>query len=512
MTPEANRALLTEYLLREARKDPAVFNRLVHRDDRTGEPWDTQPFHREWLDAIEADDWEFDPDGNPIVRLVIFAPAGHGKSQQIARSWIERKLGSATLEDRPIPRTAILSNVVGQAEKRVTLIRKDIESNKRMHAVYPKLRRSAAGTWTTTELMLDAENPTMDPHIQAVGLHGAILGARLDVGVVDDPCDFENTWTDAQRKKALAWYRSSFESRFDGRGIIVVIMTSWNEGDLGHALVRDHGYKGITYSACDENFENILWESRYPENVLRGIMARMGPIEFARTMRNKIMDDSFRRIQMSWIQKCLDRGLGVPPDVKPEGATMTICGVDPSGKKKKSSDLWAFTPFSVMPNGDRHLINCFTDRMTSPEGREEVGRIWRLCNPVFYVEDNGVQVWFKQEIVHSTAIPVKGLTTTVAKWDPATGVESIGIELFNAKWIIPSVWDENMKKSVAATRGLQMLVDQMSSFEHGAHTGDGLMSLYVGRCGVLEEEACKVNDYSDIGISAGNTQSNIWSP
>ena len=482
------RLAMAELGIREARKDIGAFNLLVYRNE-DGQPWETTSFQREWHDLIADHDWPLDQDGEPIVRLVIFAPAGHGKTGQIARSWITRCVG-----ENPNKHAAILCNEHSAAKKRLLAIREDIENNARLLAVYPKLRRHPRQPWTDSALYCDRDVASVDPTLQAVGIHGALIGARLHYGVMDDPSDMENTATVAQRKKTIRWINSTFVSRFDSRGQIVCIMTSWDEDDVGHLLIKEYGWKGVRYEACDENFENLLWPERFDADALRRLHSgegAVGPVEFARQYRNVIMDDTFRRIKMEDIQKALDRGLGIQPGEKPNGAVATICGVDPAGgRSKRKGDFSALFTFSVMPNGDRCVIDAELDRITSPELRRKIETKWNLWSPLIVAESNGVQIWLEQEVVVSSAVQIMSIDTGKEKWDPATGVESIGIELHNGKWVIPSVEGAG-GRAVPATPGLQAWVDQMANFEINSHTGDLLMASYIGRCKAREIERNK---------------------
>jgi len=502
-----DREALVRTLVRRARTDPAVFNSLVYRDSRTGKPWQMQPFQREWEDAISAQDWLLDPDGKPIIRLVIFAPAGHAKTECIARSWLTRQIAS-----NPNAKAAILCNEQSAAVDRLMAIRRDIESNPRLKAIYPDLNPDPAGKWQDRELFCAGAVNAKDPTLQALGIGGAVIGARLDVGVVDDPCDFENTWTAAQREKSLSWYLATFESRFDGRGRIVVIMTSWDEEDLGHQLVARHGYRMMRYEACDADFGNILWPERFSGELLRQMAARMGPVEFARQMRNIIMDDSFRRIKEEWVKKGLDRGRGIPAGVVPAGAICTITALDPAGgKHKRKGDLSSFFTASLMPNGDRHLVEVDSGRMTSPELKKAIGRKHDAYRSLIGVEDNGVQDWLRQDVAENTSIPIVGRGTTADKWDPATGVESIGLELYNGKWIIPSLLDANGIVR-PATAEIGEWIREMLGFQLGAHTGDRLMASYIWRCIAREEETRQRKRIGGIRVGVGMTQSSPWRP
>jgi len=480
---EPDRDILEAWLLETARRDISAYNRLVYRTEE-GCPWETTDFQREWHEIIDKYD-----------RVVLFAPAGHGKSEQIARSWITRQMA-----ENPNQHGAILCNELGAAKKRLITIREDIETNTRLQAVYPALQRHPSMPWTDAMLYCARDIVSKDPSLQAVGLHGAVIGARLHFGAIDDPCDFENTWTAAQREKALKWILSTFVTRFDGRGKIVVIITTWHKDDVGHCLVRDYGWKGFRYEACDETFGNILWPERFTEEILRNIHSgegAIGEVEFSRTYRNRVMDDSFRRIQWEWIKTALMRGRGVKPGVRPEGAIFCATGLDPAGGKKKAEgrgDLCAFFTGAVFANGDRQVVHVEADRMTSPEMKQRIAAHHHQFGSKIRVEDNGVQVWLVQDVVQDTAIPIVGSTTTAKKWDPYTGVESIGIEMQQGKWIIPSTPDGLR----GATPEIRAWIDEMLHFQIGAHTGDRLIASYLFRKEAREQESGQIAELPDI--------------
>jgi hypothetical protein len=395
------------------------------------------------------------------------------------------------------------------------LVGQDIKTNEAYRAIHPHVLMEDRADWWKIDsdkgFIVRRDVSSKDPTVQAVGLHGALLGSRLDWAVIDDPCDMENTWTAGQREKALKWILSTVISRFDGKGKIVVIQTSWHEDDIGHALAAKHGFHLVRYEACDDNFKNILWPERYDEQGLRLMHATgLGPVEFSRTMRNLIMSDEFRRIKYEWIEQALLRGRNVQVGSVPPGAKYLVCGLDPaSGKKKKEGrgDFSAFFVLAVFPNGDRQVVDLLAGRMTSPEMKEHIKAFFSKYQCKIAVEDNSTQDWLRQEVVASTAIPIVGRTTGTNKWDPGTGVESIGLELQNGKWIIPAT-----PEGQPATEELRLWIHEMLTFQIGAHTGDRLMASYIARNVAREEESRQESTMDGIVLPGTDlTQPGRWS-
>ena len=491
---------IEDTLIEAARQHVSIFNALCYTD-REGEPWQTAPFQQEWHDIVDQHN-----------RVVILAPAGHAKTSQIVRSWITRHIAK-----HPSQNGAIISNVLRQASKRLMLLEEDILTNPNVQAVYPHLRperrKGYEDKWTDYDMTIERPFSSTDPTIQARGIGGELVGSRLDWAAVDDPNDRENTRTEYQRVQTMDWIKSTLLTRFrPGQGKIVVVATSWHEDDVAHTLVRDHGFHLVRYEACDENFQNILWPEQFTEEMLRyAYDFELLPIEFSRTLRNRILDDSFNRIKREYIDKCLRRGVGVEYGVAPTGALFTITGIDPASGRQKRSDLCSFFTFAVFANGDRQVVDIQSGRMPLPEMVEAVKTKHHAFNSLQAVESNGVQIWLEQQVGHETAIPIKGSDTGDDKWDPATGVESIALELYQGKWIIPAVLDQNGNIKPAAPE-IAEWVKEMQQFQLGAHTGDRLMACYVGRKVAREEEGRQARRLSGIRVGTGQTQANPWRP
>lgn len=457
---KADRKACLAYLITRAREDVAVFNWLCFKD-KQGNRWETQPFQLEWHRLIDQYD-----------RLVILAPIGHGKTEQIARSWVLRRLGLY-----PDETGAIVSNTYLQAVKRVRQIAEDIKTNEALHLIFPGLkpeeRPGYVQKWTEAEIIVERNYTSKDPSVQAMGLHGALLGARLDWVVLDDPCDQENTRTAKQREKDLNWVVSTLLSRLGEKSKMVVIQTAWHEDDIGHSLARDHGFHLVRYEACDERFQNRLWKS---EEYLRRAYKDLGEREWNRALRNIIISDSFARIKWEWIQQGLDRGEGVKVGIVPPNALAVVTGVDLAAGKRENSSKVALCTIALLPDGSRQLIDVWASQMTFPEIISAIKAAHSAYGSEIVTEDNTTQVYVREHLqATEKTLPITGHITTAKKWDPTTGVESIAIELQNNQWIIPSV------NGQPATSSIRQFCNELYTFDPLSHTGDMLMACYIAR-------------------------------
>jgi hypothetical protein len=158
--------------LHAARQDPAAFASYVMRDERTGWPVELAPVHLEWHDLFDREH-----------RLVLWSHIESGKTQTL----IGRVLWA--LGSDPSTRVGLVSNTATQAEKLLRSVARYIETSAELQQVFPHLRR--ADQWTTTAITVERPVVSKDPSVQAFGVHGAVLGARLDLLILDDVLDYD---------------------------------------------------------------------------------------------------------------------------------------------------------------------------------------------------------------------------------------------------------------------------------------------------------------------------------
>ncbi len=59
--------------------------------------------------------------------------------------------------------------------------------------------------------------------MQAIGVHGAILGARVDRLLLDDILDFENTRTPERLQATIDWYNATLVGRLTARARVICV-------------------------------------------------------------------------------------------------------------------------------------------------------------------------------------------------------------------------------------------------------------------------------------------------
>lgn len=474
-----------------ARMDPAYFGEFVLR-------WKAMPCHDEWQTLCSKH-----------RRLVIFAPVEHGKSMQISVARLAWEIGKNTNI-----RAALISNTASQAHKFLGVIRQQIGYNPRYQAVFPHVRaerrRGRVMGWQDSHIVVERSDLTnKDPTVQAVGILGALMGARLDLAILDDILDFENTLTRGQRKRIIEYLKTTVISRITAMGRVWMVGNAWHAEDAMHWASKNTNYHMASYDA-DEN----LWPEieimpsgevcGWPKWRRDERLTEVGTIEYARSMKN-IPDkergsEDFSR---DAIEACIE--IAEAADMHfmtryDENDLQVYVGVDLGIKKKKTSHETVFFIGGVDPKGNKHVLNIRAGRMGLVDIVTAFCQIQERFNPVlFEVENNAAQDYLLQflrgadeifkaivknapsdaplalEQIQSVAsrIRLHPFTTGKNKADPTLGVRAMSVDFENRKWRIP--------------RHRQTLewVEEMLRFDPNEHTGDRLMAswFFTSACG-----------------------------
>lgn len=474
-------------LLRAAREDAAAFNAYVLRDEENGKAIALAEMHVEWHELIDSHD-----------RVLIWSHVEAGKTQQISVGRTLFELGRDSSK-----RIVVLSKTQGQAVKVIRSVGTYIEKSDALREVFPNLWPSVP--WTSTALMVQREVFSKDFSVQACGVGGVIVGARIDVLIIDDILDWKNTRTPAQRAELLRWFRSEFIGRLTANAKVIVVGNAYHPEDLLHTLARE-GYTARTYPITLKD-----GSPRFPRKwTPRRIAAKrieLGPLEAARQLDCVARKDADVRCKEEWIRKCLARGDGVPlvrsvPDEWFTDGSRTYTGVDIGvGKKKKNAKTVVFTML-VHPNGDRRVLWVDSGRWSGLEIVQRVVDHHLRYKSIVLVEDNGAQKHLL-DFAHAVQVDGKEVATAALcilphhtgqnKTHPVIGVESIFAEFQLGRWIIPSTESESHPgRYVVASEPIGEWLSDCENYDPERHTGDHLMASWIAcsgsRLGRIPEE------------------------
>lgn len=164
-----------------------------------------------------------------ILKLMIFAPPQHGKSELVSRRlppfWLGRH------PDEPV----ILSSYGASLAEWSSRAARDIVESAEFGRLFPAVG-VRADSRSVQFWQLDGRRGSM----LGVGVGGPVTGKGGRLGIIDDP---HENWEQAQsatmRGKVWEWYRGTFRTRIWERGAQVLIMTRWHDQDLAGMLLAD---------------------------------------------------------------------------------------------------------------------------------------------------------------------------------------------------------------------------------------------------------------------------------
>ena len=459
-------------MLRKAREDAAAFIEYALPHERTGRKVRNAPFHYEWQKLLRENH-----------QIVLMASVEHAKTQQVGVGATLHALGTD-----PSLRIAIVANSGTQSGKTLASLRKHIEDNPKVREVFPNLQPSTRDQdpWHNTALTVERPTFSKDPSVQAVGVQGRLLGSRLDLIIVDDVLDFENTRTPDALQKTIDWFDSTVLSRLTDGGRVWVIGTPWHPEDLLHVLARRPGWTHHKYGAVlNPKDPPDQWKPRWPEQFsqkrLRKIHDGMTPLNFSRSYLCEARTDEASRFDEDWIERAKIAGKGLnlvrrcPLDMN--GRPMPcFTGVDLAVGKKSSSDQTAIFTIALDQRNRRRVCEIQAGRWQAPDILAKLKSVYERFGSIIVVEDNAAQNFLIQWAT-GMGIPVMPYTTTgKKKYDSHFGVESLAVELRAGQWVIPSGAD-----GMEVHFEVQTWIREMLFYSPDSHTGDRLMASWFAR-------------------------------
>lgn len=456
-------------LITLARRDPLAFSSYVLKDEATGRAVKPSPAHIAWHEIAGRYD-----------RLVLWAHVEAGKTQQMALSRTMWELGR-----NPNLRVCVVSNTAGQASKIVRAISHYITASRELKEVFPHLRRSSdkKAPWTGNSITVERETKAKDASVVGIGVHGAVLGARLDLLIFDDVLDYENTRTAYMREELRRWVYATLFGRLVEGARVIVIGTPFHPDDLLHHLEKQPAWTGFRFPVMTGDGKPT-WPERWSKERIESKRAEIGPLEFARQMMCQARADDDARFRRSWMDACLARGEGryMVDAYDPPPGTRTFTGVDLAIGRGQKSDLTALVTVAMHQNGDIEILNVQSGKWTAQDimGRC-VSAHYKFRSDVI-VESNQAQDFLIQIIAkENPEIPIRPFVTTgKKKRDPFFGLEAMGADLAAAKFIIPS---GKQRREIHGE--IAAWIEEMLYYDPLSHAGDRLMASWIAW------EACK---------------------
>lgn len=256
-------------------------------------------------------------------RLMIFMPPRHGKSELASRRFPAWFLGRNP--DRSVIAASYNSELATDFGREV----RDIVASRLFTNVFDvKLSENsqAAGRWHTNGR----------GGYVAAGVGTAVTGRGAHVLLIDDPFkDRVEADSEVTREKVWRWYTSTAYTRLEGdvapealddddiwndflediqtgdaeafEGAIVLIMTRWNEDDLGGRLLAAEAKGGDQWEVLDLPALNdkgeALWPQKYSAERLERIKKAIGPRDWSALYQQRPSPDEGTYFRREWFKR-----------------------------------------------------------------------------------------------------------------------------------------------------------------------------------------------------------------
>lgn len=446
-----------------ARKSVNEFIELVGRDEETGKPLRQSKLHREMQRLA-----------NKFRRLLLWSHPEGGKTSQLSILRPIWRLGV-----NPNRRIVVVSETQSLSRKIVRAQQGYLENPiSDLRLVFPHLRPGSK--WTETAFDVTRKHGEGDPKdysVQAIGVGSSVMGSRIDDLILDDVLTHDNTRTDHHRAEFKLWFDKTIMSRLSANASVAFIGNAWHPMDQMHQLAAQ-GWVWRKFPVLDPESGLPTWPEKWPTSRIEEKRESLVPSEFAREMLCEARSDEDARFKEDWINRCLRRGDGIPATPSlghlPNGYR-TYTGVDLGTRESAGADLTVFFTLILHPDGSREVLEVLSGRWTAPDIMARLKDVHRRFHSIVAVESNAAQDFIRQLVTKESSIPVLPFTTDKAKIDPLFGVETLAVEMFNGKWIIPS------KGGQPATKEIGHWITEMLHYQPDQHTGDRLMASWIAK-------------------------------
>jgi hypothetical protein len=451
--------------------------------------------HREWYAILEnrlmqTGSWDDKltpaPKGHYNRLIGLLAPRSHAKSTCFTVNYALWRIGRD-----PNIRILIVGANGGISASFLREIKGHIERNTNFHRVFDNLspeNLKDAEKWSTSEIIVKRTNTRLkDPTVSVASAAGTVVSKRADIIICDDMLDENNTRTAGQREKIRDWFNEVLLPVLEPTGQLIVVGTAWNMEDLYHDIMKQPIYdiKKRYKAILNDETQEVLWPERWSYESLMERKQQTGSVAFNKSYQNEAIAAEDAVFQREWLDQAKAKGINRTflthmDYAKWDMGKMTIViGVDLAISQKDDSDFTAMVVLGRNPDGMKIPLFMLRDKLSPKQTRDWIVNLNERFNPdLIMVESNGYQKAIQIDLAEHTDLPIRAYSTGKEKYDIDIGLNSIAVEMENAKWILPySDTDLNGRRLI------DIFVDGCLNFPSG-HTEDLLMATWFANAGL----------------------------
>ena len=440
-------------------------------------------------------------DKNTKEKLLLLAPRDHGKSYLSILYTVWR-----LCTDRNA-KILFVSATSGQAEKRLRLVRKFLESDKVIEdwasGDLPPFRTPET-KWINTQIYLNRDVESIDPSLECVGAGGAVTGGHFDVLVLDDVDDDKTTYTAGVRRKTRDWLNGTIQPVLTRGGVMIAVGTRKHADDIYAHMIKDPTFNVIhdraiirmpdSYTFVTEvdragrdiikdikveGDSEVLWEEQRPITYLLKERATVGSRLFTREFQNEVQDAEDALFKGDWIEAAQLKGNMLGIGEVPDGRLRVIQAwdlalvTDAARAEKNDADFTVGITWASDEHGNRYLLDITRFRGVSPS--ELYRRVelfyqrWAKFVSCVAVEKNNFGQLHTLNLKQRSDIPLREHQTTARS--KMEGIPRLAVLFENGKVTLPSRDQDSRDK-------LEDLISELQGFGVEKHD-DTVLALSI---------------------------------
>jgi len=325
--------------------------------------------------------------------------------------------------NNPNIRILIVSDTDTHAVRFLGTIKAVLESHPLIRQYYGNLK---GDKWTDHEITLKTrtDKTLTEATISAMGMYsGAVTTGHYDIIIADDLINFDNSRTEGQRERSKEWVKTTMLPTLLPGGEIHCLGTRYHYSELWDCAQNELGYDTqIQCAIINEGLEDehSLWEWHMPLRTkivngrkIKGLMeirdgdensSGIGSLIFNLQYQNNVELLKKGRIFLyDWFQFYES----IPPDLK------IFQGVDLSISEKETADYFVIVTVGIDNNMNIYVLDIFRERGISFNAQmETIKKKAKEWDPIrIGIEANAYQKALPQELIRTTSLPIKPLTT-----------------------------------------------------------------------------------------------------
>jgi len=320
--------------------------------------------------------------------------------------------------------------------------------------------QQAAGQWSTTK----------GGQYYAAGVGGALAGRGADLLITDDPHSEQDVTTQGKAvfEKAWTWYQTGPLQRLMPGGVIVVIMTRWDELDLTGRL--------LSYSANNPDADEwelvqlppilpsgrSLWPEQWPIEQLVKKKNSMSPKYWNSQYMQDPVSEEGALLKREWWQTWEE-------DYIPS-CEFIIMTLDGAFTTTSQSNFSAITVFGVFYRDDANgsprpaliLLDTFNERVEFPDLKKTALKFYKEWKPdAFVIEAKASGLPLLQEL-RLMGVPVQDYTPSRASSAMLSNDKVARVSGITDIFASGMVWAPD-------TRWAHEVIEQCAKFPNGAY-------------------------------------------